>query len=80
MDANIITTVASAIGILVGVSAIVGRSEDRLNRRIDELSRNMDGRFGGVNTRFDDMKDLWRAELHRVEGVLDARLKHMEEK
>ena len=31
-----------------------------------------------INTRFDDMKDLWRAELHRVEEVLDARLKHLE--
>jgi transcription initiation factor IIE alpha subunit len=32
-----------------------------------------------INKRFDDMRDLWRAELHRVEGVLDARLKHIEE-
>ena len=32
-----------------------------------------------INTRFDDMRDLWRAELHRVEEVLDARLKHIEE-
>lgn len=31
-----------------------------------------------INTRFDDTKDLWRAELHRVEEVLDARLKHLE--
>jgi hypothetical protein len=26
------------------------------------------------------MRDLWRAELHRVEEVLGARLKHMEER
>jgi hypothetical protein len=26
------------------------------------------------------MKDLWRAELRRVEEVLDARLKHIEER
>jgi hypothetical protein len=32
-----------------------------------------------INKRFDDMRDLWRAELHRVEEVLDARLKHLEE-
>lgn len=32
-----------------------------------------------VNTRFDDMRELWRAELRRVEEVLDARLKHIEE-
>ena len=31
-----------------------------------------------MNKRFDDMRDRWRAELHRVEEVLDARLKHIE--
>lgn len=36
-------------------------------------------RFDAVNHRFDDMRDLWRAELHRVEEVLDARLKHIEQ-
>ena len=47
----------------------------------------MNAKFGGVNARFDaidkrfdDMRDLWRAELHRVEEVLDARLKHLEER
>lgn len=33
-----------------------------------------------TNKRIDDMKDFWRAELHRVEEVLDARLTHIEEK
>jgi len=32
-----------------------------------------------INRRFDDMRELWRTELHRVEEVLDARLKHIEE-
>lgn len=32
-----------------------------------------------LNKRFDDMRELWRSELHRVEEVLDARLKHLEE-
>lgn len=32
-----------------------------------------------IHKRFDDLRDLWRAELHRVEDVLDARLKHIEE-
>ncbi|MGA3043716.1 MAG: hypothetical protein ABSF54_23320 [Bryobacteraceae bacterium] len=26
------------------------------------------------------LRDLWRAELRRVEEVLDARLKHLEER
>jgi hypothetical protein len=36
--------------------------------------------FTNVNKRFDDMRDLWRAELRRVEDVLDTRLKHIEER
>jgi hypothetical protein len=33
-----------------------------------------------IGVRFEEMKDLWRSELHRVEEVLDARLKHLEER
>ncbi len=40
----------------------------------------LNSRFDSVNQRFDDMRDLWRAELRRVEEVLDARLKHLEER
>jgi hypothetical protein len=36
-------------------------------------------RFSSLDKRLDDLRDLWRAELHRVEDVLDARLKHIEE-
>ena len=32
-----------------------------------------------INKRFDDMREIWRTELRRVEDVLDARLKHLEE-
>jgi len=35
-------------------------------------------KFEGMNKRFDDMRDLWRSELNRVEEVADARLKHLE--
>jgi hypothetical protein len=38
----------------------------------------MNAKFASVNARFDDMRDLWRAELRRVEEILDARLKHLE--
>jgi hypothetical protein len=34
--------------------------------------------FDGVDQRFEEMTDLWRTELRRVEEVLDARLKHLE--
>jgi hypothetical protein len=33
-----------------------------------------------VDSRFDKMRDLWRSELHRVEEVLYARLKHLEDR
>ena len=51
-----------------------------MNSRIDAVERRVDAGFEGINQRFDDMRDLWRAELRRVEEVLDARLKHLEEK
>jgi len=38
----------------------------------------MNAKFAAIDKRFDDMRDLWRAELRRVEEVLDARLKHLE--
>ena len=43
------------------------------------LNAKIDQGFAAINQRFDDMRDLWRAELRRVEEVLDARLKHLEE-
>lgn len=41
------------------------------NSRLSDLRSHMD-------TRFDDMRATWQAELRRVEEVLDARLKHLE--
>ena len=40
----------------------------------------IEARFDAIDKRFDDMRDLWRAELRRVEEVLDARLRHLEER
>ena len=47
---------------------------------VDARFAAMEARFDAIDKRFDDMRDLWRAELHRVEEVLDARLKHLEER
>jgi len=44
-----------------------------LNNRITALEKRMDQRF-------DEVKELWRSELHRVEEILDARLKHIEDR
>jgi hypothetical protein len=62
-----VPTVAVLVGILIN------------NSRLTDLRSHMDSRFDAVNKRFDDAKDMWRAELHRVEEVIDARLKHLEE-
>ncbi len=43
------------------------------NNRISDLRAHIDHRF-------EDMKETWRAELYRVEQVIDARLKHLEER
>ena len=47
---------------------------------VDQRFDAVDKRFDGIDRRFDDMRDLWRSELHRVEEVIDARLKHLEER
>ena len=47
-----------------------------MNAKFDGIDR----RFAAIDKRFDDMRDLWRAELHRVEEVLDARLRHLEDR
>ena len=62
-----------AIGIpMLFNAAMMGLLIAYINARFNSSERS-------INQRFDDMRDLWRSELHRVEEVLDARLKHLEE-
>jgi hypothetical protein len=63
-----VPTIAVLVGILIN------------NSRLSDLRSHMDARFDAVNQRFDDAKEMWRSELHRVEEVIDARLKHLEER
>ena len=82
MDGNQILPIALAsvptmLTVLVGILINNSRLSD-VNTRIGELRSHMDSRFNAVDRRFEEMKDLWRSELHRVEEVLDARLKHIE--
>jgi hypothetical protein len=84
MDGNQILPIALAsvptmLTVLVGILINNSRLSD-VNTWIGELRSHMDSRFNGVDRRFEEMKDLWRSELHRVEEVLDARLKHIEER
>jgi hypothetical protein len=66
---------AGLIGLLVALmnakfAAIEAKFEGRFAR--------IEARLDAIDKRFDDMRDLWRAELRRVEEVLDPRLKHLE--
>ncbi len=68
-------TIAVLVGILVN------------NSRLSDFRSSNDRRFDDVNRRIDEMRDLIRltserhdANLRRVEEVIDARLKHLEER
>jgi hypothetical protein len=77
-----VPTIAVLLGILINNSRLndlrwyMGARFSAVDRRFDAV----DKRFDAVDRRFDDAKDTWRAELHRVEEVIDARLKHLEER
>jgi len=75
-DTQLLTIALAAaptmLTVLIGILINNARLSDT-NSRIAELRVHMDSRF-------DDMRDTWRAELHRVEEVLDARLRHLEER
>ena len=60
-----LTTMPIMITVLIGI--LIN------NARLSDLRSHMDHRF-------EEIKELWRSELHRVEQVLDARLKHLEER
>jgi hypothetical protein len=67
-DASIQTVLAVGVPTL---AVLVGMRVN--NSRLNDLRGHMDARF-------DDMREMWRSELRRVEEVLDARLKHLEER
>jgi hypothetical protein len=70
-----------AIGIPILFNAtLTGLVVSLLSAHFNARFNAIDKRFDAVDKRFDDMRDLWRAELRRVEEVLDARLKHIEER
>jgi hypothetical protein len=78
---------ATLIGLVIAyINAKIGKVESRFDAvdarfdAVDARFESVNVRFDAVDRRFDDMRDLWRAELRRVEEVLDARLKHIEER
>jgi hypothetical protein len=68
-------------GAIIGLMVLWMRAKfDAIDRRFDTEANRVNARFDAINQRFDDMRDLWRAELRRVEEILDARLKHLEQR
>jgi hypothetical protein len=67
-----LATVPTMLTVLIGILINNSRLSD-VNARIGDLRSHMDSRF-------DDMRATWHSELRRVEEVLDARLKHLEER
>jgi hypothetical protein len=65
--------------VLIGlVLAVMNAKFAALEAKFGARFVGIEARLDAIDKRFDDMRDLWRAELHRVEEVLDARLKHLE--
>lgn len=67
-----LATVPTMLTVLIGILISNSRLGD-VNSRINDLRSHMDSRF-------DEMRATWHSELRRVEEVLDARLKHLEER
>jgi hypothetical protein len=82
-DTQILTialaSVPTVLAVLMGILINNARLSD-LRSHLDVRFAEIDRRFNTVDRRFDEMKEIWRTELHRVEEVIDARLKHLEER
>jgi len=70
---------AAMMGLLVAYINAKFRAVDQRFEMVDKRFELVDKRFDAIEKRFDDMRDLWRSELRRVEEVIDARLKHLEQ-
>ena len=74
----ILTASISTLAVLIGILVNTSRLGD-VNNRLTGIRSDMNRRFDDVNRRIEDTRDLLRAKFFRVEQVLDARLKHLEE-
>jgi hypothetical protein len=79
---QLVTALATAafpsFAVLIGILVNNQRLND-FKQRFDDFGRNMDTRFSELNRRIDDSRDLLRAGMFRMEQVIDARLKRLEE-
>ena len=81
------------VGIMVNNSRLTDL-KDSIDRRFGAMDAKMDARFAAIDTRFsaiderfvhmdrrlDDIRDMLRSEIRRVEAVLDLRLQHIEQR
>jgi hypothetical protein len=74
-----LAAVPNMLAVLAGILINNARLSDT-NARISDINARVTELRGHMDTRFDEMRDLWRSELYRVEQVIDARLKHLEER
>jgi chaperonin cofactor prefoldin len=51
---------------------------ESIEKRFESMDKRLDSMEQRSDQRLEDLKETWRAELRRVEEVLDARLKHLE--
>jgi len=85
---NLATAMAvPTLAVLVSILGNNSRLSDlrsQMESRFADLRSDMEARFADlsshIDARFDDRRSTWKSELHRVEEVLDARLKHLEER
>lgn len=63
MTPDLITSIATLLAVLAAILN-QNRSEDRLNKRIDD-----------VHKRFDDLKELFRAEMRELRTDLKAEIR-----
>ena len=77
--ASVPTMITVLIGILIN-NARLGDLRHYMDARFNEVDRRFENLDRKMDLRFEDAKAVWRSELHRVEEVLDARLKHLEER
>lgn len=74
-----LSSVPTMLTVLIGILINNSRLGD-VNSRIGDLNGRINDLRAHMDSRFDEMRNTWQSELRRVEEVLDARLKHLEDR
>jgi hypothetical protein len=79
---QLVTALATAafptVAVLIGILINNQRLNDT-NQRLNDFARAIDLRFSETNRHIDDVKDVLRSEMYRIEQVFDARLRYLED-